>query len=128
MPIVTFSFIFILLLFFLIINSIRQGTLETKYSILWIFVCISMAILSSTDKIINWIGQLLKVEYPPSVLFLFGLLFCFVLIFDLTRKISKFHHQLVTLTQDYALLKQQLEHKEQQLKSQEQQLSRLNEQ
>ncbi|MGR5984423.1 DUF2304 domain-containing protein [Bacillus cytotoxicus] len=119
---------FILLLFFLIINSIRQGTLETKYSILWIFVCISMAILSSTDKIINWIGQLLKVEYPPSVLFLFGLLFCFVLIFDLTRKISKFHHQLVTLTQDYALLKQQLEHKEQQLKSQEQQLSRLNEQ
>ncbi|ABS24129.1 DUF2304 domain-containing protein [Bacillus cytotoxicus] len=128
MPIITFSFIFILLLFFLIINSIRQGTLETKYSILWIFVCISMAILSSTDKIINWIGQLLKVEYPPSVLFLFGLLFCFVLIFDLTRKISKFHHQLVTLTQDYALLKQQLEHKEQQLKSQEQQLSRLNEQ
>ncbi len=72
------------------------------------FVCIAMAILSSTDKIINWIGKLLKVEYPPSILFLFGLLFCFILIFDLTRKISKQHHQLVTLTQDYALLKQKL--------------------
>ncbi|MFE6538562.1 DUF2304 domain-containing protein, partial [Bacillus cereus] len=35
-------------------------------------------------------------------------LFCFILIFDLTRKISKQHHQLVTLTQDYALLKQKL--------------------
>lgn len=62
MPIITFSFIFILLL--LIINSIRRGTLETKYAVLWIFVCIAMAILSSTDKIINWIGKLLKVEYP----------------------------------------------------------------
>ena len=113
MPIITFSFIFILLLFFLIINSIRKGTLETKYSILWVFVCIAMAILSSTDAIINWIGKLLHVEYPPSVLFLFGLLFCFILIFDLTRKVSKQHHQLVTLTQDYALLKQKLNNKEQ---------------
>ena len=88
-------------------------TLDTKYSILWIFVCITMAVLSSTDKIINWIGKLLNVEYPPSVLFLFGLLFCFILIFDLTSKISKQHHQLVTLTQDYALLKQKLNNKEQ---------------
>ncbi|MCC2540884.1 DUF2304 family protein, partial [Bacillus thuringiensis] len=62
MPIITFSFIFILLLFLLIINSIRRGALETKYAILWIFVCVSMAILSSTEKIINWIGQLLHVE------------------------------------------------------------------
>ncbi|MRC99760.1 DUF2304 family protein [Bacillus thuringiensis] len=108
MPIITFSFIFILLLLLLIINSIRRGTLETKYAVLWIFVRIAMAILSSTDKIINWIGKLLKVEYPPSILFLFGLLFCFILIFDLTRKISKQHHQLVTLTQDYAVLKQKL--------------------
>lgn len=64
MPIITFSFIFILLLLLLIINSIRRGTLETKYAILWILVCIAMAILSSTDKLINWIGKLLKVEYP----------------------------------------------------------------
>ncbi|MGG2063313.1 DUF2304 domain-containing protein [Bacillus sp. S14(2024)] len=114
MPIITFSFIFIVLLFFLIISSIRRGMLETKYSILWIFVCISMAILSSTTKIINWVGKLLKVEYPPSILFLFGLLFCFILIFDLTRKLSKQHHQLVTLTQDYALLKQKLEKEKEQ--------------
>ncbi|MGG2094348.1 DUF2304 domain-containing protein [Bacillus sp. S13(2024)] len=116
MPIITFSFVFIILLFFLIINSIRRGVLETKYSILWIFVCISMAILSSTDKIINWFGKILKVEYPPSILFLFGLLFCFILIFDLTRKLSKQHHQLVTLTQDYALLKQKLEKEKEQSK------------
>ncbi|PFS11464.1 hypothetical protein COK55_22515, partial [Bacillus cereus] len=50
---------------------------------------------------------------PEPVLFLFGLLFCFILTFDLTRKVSKQHHQLVTLTQDYALLKQKLNNKEQ---------------
>ncbi|MFD0767603.1 DUF2304 domain-containing protein [Bacillus sp. CGMCC 1.60114] len=116
MPIITFSFIIIILLFFLIINSIRRGMLETKYAILWIFVCMSMAILSSTDKLINWLGKLLKVEYPPSILFLFGLLFCFILIFDLTRKLSKQHHQLVTLTQDYALLKQKLKKEKEQSK------------
>lgn len=116
MPIVTFSFIFTLILFFLIINSIRRGMLETKYSILWIFVCVSMAILSSTDKIINWIGDLLQVDYPPSILFLFGLLFCFILIFDLTRKLSKQHHQIVTLTQEYSLLLQKLEKAKEQSK------------
>lgn len=105
MSVTLFSFIFVSCLFLFIIYSIRKGSLETKYSILWFFVCFVMMVLSFSDNFINAIGHWFNVYYPPSILFLFGLLFCFILIFDLTRKLSKAQHQVVTLAQEFAILK-----------------------
>jgi hypothetical protein len=104
MEITTISFIIVILLFYAVLASIRKGSLETKYSLLWIFTCIVLGILSISELLLNWIAQLTDVHYAPSILFLFGLLFILIIIFDLTRRISQLNHQLVTLTQDYAML------------------------
>lgn len=112
MDITHFSFLLVLILFLIVIESVRRGILETKYSLLWIAVCLFMGFFSINERFINKLGEFLGVFYPPSLLFLFGLLFVILLVFDLTRRISKLSKSLTNLTQEYAILKKKLEEKE----------------
>jgi hypothetical protein len=114
MSITLVSFGIVLILLLTVIEAVRRGALETKYSLLWIFMCVSMAILSLSEGFINQLGEWMGVFYPPSLLFLFGLLFAFLLIFDLTRRVSKLNKELTHLAQEYAILRKQLEEKERQ--------------
>lgn len=106
------SFFIVLVLFFAVIEAVRRGILETKYSLLWIFTCVVMAFLSIFESFINWLGDVIGVFYPPSLLFLFGLIFAILLIFDLTRRVSKLNRDLTNLTQEHAILKKMMEEKE----------------
>jgi hypothetical protein len=106
------SFLLVVTLFLVVVESVRRGILETKYSLLWIIVCLFMAFFSISETFINKLGEFLGVFYPPSLLFLFGLLFVIVLVFDLTRRISKLNKALRNLTQEYAILKKKIEEKE----------------
>ncbi|WP_433744885.1 DUF2304 domain-containing protein [Falsibacillus pallidus] len=106
------SFILVLLLFFLVIESVRRGLLETKYSLLWIITCVFMAILSLNEKFINTLAKWVGIVYAPSMLFLFGLLFAILLIFDLTRRVSKLNKELTQLAQEHAILKEKIEKKD----------------
>ncbi|WP_040227716.1 DUF2304 domain-containing protein [Bhargavaea cecembensis] len=112
MDISIFSFILVIILFLIVIESVRRGILETKYSLLWIITCLFMGFFSISETFINRLGKLLGVFYPPSLLFLFGLLFVIILVFDLTRRISKLNKAMVNLTQEYSILKKKLEEKE----------------
>ncbi|WP_349408675.1 DUF2304 domain-containing protein [Pseudalkalibacillus sp. SCS-8] len=108
MNITILSFAIVIIFLFVVIESVRRGILETKYSLLWILTCIIMAILSIGTTLLNSLAELLGIFYAPSLLFLFGLLFSLIIIFDLTRRVSQLNHKLVTLTQDFTLLKQKL--------------------
>lgn len=106
------SFLIVLFLFLMIIESVRRGILETKYSLLWIVTCVAMGILTLNEKLLNTLSDYIGVFYAPSLLFLFGLLFAILLIFDLTRRISKLNKELTVLTQEQAILKKKVEEKE----------------
>lgn len=106
------SFIIVLFLFLMIIESVRRGILETKYSLLWIVTCVVMGFLTLNEKFLNTLSDYIGVFYAPSLLFLFGLLFSILLIFDLTRRVSKLNKELTVLTQEQAILKKKLEEKE----------------
>ncbi len=104
MEINTFSLLIVCALFIMVFESMRRGILETQYSILWLITCLVLGILSLFKNILNSIAHVMHVYYAPSILFLFGLLFSLIIIFDLTRRISKMNHLIVTLTQNLALL------------------------
>ncbi len=106
MKIMTVSAMIVILFLIGVIESVRRGILETKYSILWILTCLVLGVLSIGTPILNFIADSLDVFYAPSVLFLFGLLFSLIMIFDLTRRLSQLNDQLVSLTQDYTILKE----------------------
>jgi hypothetical protein len=107
--IIFLSLLLVIFIFIVVIESVRRGILETKYSIVWIIVCLGMGILSSNSFFITKLADLLNVFYAPSLLFLFGLLFAIFMIFDLTRRISKLNNQVVNLTQEYTILKYKYE-------------------
>ncbi|QHS23506.1 DUF2304 domain-containing protein [Virgibacillus sp. MSP4-1] len=109
MDVTMVALLVVISIFIFVFESVRRGILETKYSILWFITCITLAILSIFESIITIVADFLKVGYAPSILFLFGLLFSLILLFDMTRRISKLHRQLDTLTQEYSLLQQKIQ-------------------
>jgi hypothetical protein len=98
-----FSFILVLIIFFLVIESVRRGILETKYSLIWIALCVALGILSISKPLLEGIASFLGIYYAPSMLFMFGLLFVLIMLFDMTRRISKMNHQVITLAQEHAV-------------------------
>ncbi|MFU0789319.1 DUF2304 domain-containing protein [Virgibacillus proomii] len=107
MDITFFSFIIVCALFILVIESVRRGILETRDSIIWIFTCVLLGILSLSRGLLEFLADLLNIVYAPSLLFLFGLLSIIVMIFDLTKRISKLNNKVFVLTQEFALLKEE---------------------
>lgn len=94
--------------FILVIESVRRKKLEVRYSLLWIFTCVILIILSISRGLLENIASFFRIEYAPSILFLFGLIFSLLMLFDLTRIISKLNHRVVNLTQEHALLKERV--------------------
>jgi len=112
MNIVLLSFIMVIGLLVFVVESVRREMLDTNYSLIWLFTCVILGILSSSSYFINKIASILHVDYAPSILFLFGFLFVIIMLFDLTRRISKMNRKLTSLAQENAILKKHLEEKE----------------
>ncbi|MDN5363244.1 MAG: hypothetical protein PWQ91_305 [Eubacteriales bacterium] len=96
-----FSFIFLLM----VLNFVRRGRLKEQYAILWIFFGLILIVVSLRVEIIDWLAALLGVVYPPSLLFLLGIIFCLSLIVHLTVVVSRLEERVVRLTQEIALLR-----------------------
>ena len=109
MDIAWMSFIIIVLFFIIVMESVRRGILETRDSLIWIFTCMVLGVLSLSRDLLAYLANLLGIAYAPSLLFLFGLISTIIMIFDLTRRISKLNNKVTVLTQEFALLKEEQE-------------------
>lgn len=102
---VAFSIIFLAI----VLNLIRKRRLKEQYALLWIPVSLLMLFLSLNRNYLEIIAKWLDFKYAPSMLFFFGLVFAFALILHMTVVISRLSEQVVRLTQDFALLRQEVE-------------------
>jgi hypothetical protein len=109
MDITWMSFIIIVLFFIIVMESVRRGILETRDSLIWIFTCMVLGVLSLSRDLLAYLANILGIAYAPSLLFLFGLISTIIMIFDLTRRISKLNNKVTVLTQEFALLKEEQE-------------------
>ncbi len=109
MDITWMSFIIIVLFFVIVMESVRRGILETRDSLIWIFTCMVLGVLSLSRDLLAYLADILGIAYAPSLLFLFGLISTIIMIFDLTRRISKLNNKVTVLTQEFALLKEEQE-------------------
>lgn len=97
--------VFCLLFMLLTTELIRRRKIEERYAILWLMLGIVMTMLSFFPHMLDRLSRLVHVHYPPSLLFLIGLLFSLVFILHLTMVISKLHRRMTRLAQEVALLK-----------------------
>ncbi|QCT02942.1 hypothetical protein E6C60_2229 [Paenibacillus algicola] len=98
---VMFSIVFLVM----IIELVRRRRLKEQYSLLWILMGFTLLIISVNVQGVERLASFLQIEYAPALLFLFGLLFCFVLILHLTLVITKLSAQVLRLTQEIAIMK-----------------------
>lgn len=102
----TISIVFTVVFLLTVIELVRKNKLQERYSLLWIFMSIVLLILSSTPVIINTVAEWLDIKNPPSLLFLFGLVYLIIYNLHLTVVVSKQSEKITRLAQEVALLKE----------------------
>lgn len=96
--------LFLLFIFRLIVN----GKLREEYSILWIACTIVLIIFSVWRKGLEQISLALGVFYPPSLVFLGAIFAILIFLVHLSVVVSRLQNQIKVLTQEIALLKNEL--------------------
>ena len=97
-----------------ILEMVRRRRLREEYSILWLFGSLAILVLSIKQ---NWLISLalsVGIAYPPSFLFLVGILFILLILIHFSIAISKLHHMNKKMAQEIALMKNEQREKTEQ--------------
>jgi hypothetical protein len=98
-----------------ILEMVRRRQLREEYSILWLFGSVVILILSVKKDWLEWASQAVGIFYPPSFLFLVGILFVVLILIHFSITISRLHQMNKKMAQEIALLKvegEQMKHRE----------------
>lgn len=99
----------ILLLY--ILEMVRRRKLREEYSILWLAGGVIMLLFSLKRNWLEWVSNAVGIYYPPSFLFLIGMLFILLILIHFSITISRLYQMNKKMAQDLALLKQEKEEK-----------------
>lgn len=97
------------LLIIFILELVRRRQLREEYSLLWLLVGALTFILVLWKPAHLLIANAVGIYYPPSALFLLGLIFIVVLLLHFSTVISRLTEQNKELAQEIALLKYRVE-------------------
>jgi hypothetical protein len=92
-------------LFLYIFEMVRRRSLREEYSILWLFGSVVMVALSIRKDWLEWASHVVGIYYPPSFLFLVGMLFILLILIHFSITISRLHEMNKRMAQEIALLK-----------------------
>lgn len=88
-----------------ILEMVRRRRLREEYSILWLAGSVVILILSLKKGWLDWASRAVGIYYPPSFLFLVGMLFILLILIHFSVTISKLYQMNKKIAQDLALLK-----------------------
>lgn len=93
------------LLLLYILEMVRRRKLREEYSILWLAGSVVILVLSVKKDWLDWASQAVGIYYPPSFLFLVGMLFILLILIHFSITISKLYQMNKKIAQEIALLK-----------------------
>lgn len=91
-----------------VIVQIRNRKLDLKYSLTWFCLILALLILTLFPQILTFFSTLIGFGSQMNMLFVSGFLLALLIIYTLTRAVSKLMDQVRTLTQKVALLESEL--------------------
>lgn len=92
-----------------IIELIRRKQIKEAYALLWLIFGTVFVIFSIWKKGLDFLAALVGIYYPPALLFLILILAIILVLIQFSVVISKNNDRIRKLTQEIALLKNQLE-------------------
>lgn len=88
-----------------ILEMVRRRRLREEYSILWLAGSVVILVLSLKQDWLISIAKTVGIAYPPSFLFLVGILFILLILIHFSIAISKLHMMNKKMAQEMAMLK-----------------------
>lgn len=90
-----------------IIGEVRKKKFSIKESFWWFAASIVMLFLSIFPYSINWLAKIFGVEYPPSLFFVFCIIFLTFINFRNSKKIAEQQEKIIELAQQVSILKEE---------------------
>ena len=112
--------IFGLTLLLVTIQLIRKHRLREEYSLVWLGASLAIFLLIVIDPLVGLLARLFAVTYAPTIILVFGTLFCVVLLLSQTVTISFQANRIRDLAQSIGILEWRLRHVERALTTQAQ--------
>lgn len=94
---------------FYIINKVRLGVLELRYTLWWLFTSASLFVLAVFPGIVDALSDLLHIRESVNTVFLLFHFFMMMIIFSLTKVLSKKSKNVTALAQEIGLLKLEIQ-------------------
>jgi len=92
-------------LLFYILEMVRRRRLREEYSILWLAGGVIILVFSLKQDWLIWASDAAGIYYPPSFLFLIGMLFILLILIHFSITISKLYQMNKKMAQEIAHLK-----------------------
>ena len=92
-----------------ILEMVRRRSLREEYAILWLFGSLVILVLSLKRNWLEWLSRTVGIAYPPSFLFLVGILFILFILIHFSITVSKLYQMNKKIAQETALLKEVIE-------------------
>ena len=96
-------------IFVFVVWLIRERRLREKYALLWLSTSLFVILLTVSRRILEVTALSIGIYYPPSLLFLVGLLFLLMVSIGQSVSMSRLSEGNQKLAQEVALLKKKLE-------------------
>lgn len=104
--IIAVSFSLILLL--VTIQLIRKHKLREEYALVWLAASGTIFVLTVFDRLVGVLAALFAVSYAPTLILVFGVLFCLVILLSQSVAISQQADRIRDLAQSHSLLEWRL--------------------
>lgn len=108
LDIFTLSAVFAALFLLMVLELVRRKRLKEQYSLLWLFTSFIILVLAIWRDLLEFLAGLLRIAYPPSLLFIAGIAFSFALVLHYSVIISRLSNQNVRLAQEVGILHKEL--------------------
>ncbi|HBG07047.1 MAG: hypothetical protein A2075_22055 [Geobacteraceae bacterium GWC2_58_44] len=96
-------------IFAFVIWLVRERRLREKYALLWLSTSLFIILLTVSRRILEVAALSIGIFYPPSLLFLVGVLFLLMVSIGHSVTLSRLSESNHNLAQEVALLRKQLE-------------------
>lgn len=93
-----------LTLFFYVLDLVRRRRLPEEYSWLWLLLALACVVIAALPELAAWLAQLLGSKNPLSALVFPALYFLFLILIQLSTRISRIAAQNKNLAQLVAIL------------------------
>lgn len=94
-----------------IVNMVRKGKIDLRYALAWILLGVLILVFVIFPRLLIVLSDLFGVAAPVNMVFFVGFCIAIAVIYSQSVSISKLSYKVKKLTQELAIMKQQIEDK-----------------